>query len=91
VAEQNAGLAVGHRKSSRASRATTLTFTAAAWGRSYVRLHVVASKPELIRLLRLTALDRVFRVHPTREAALESLRQQSRTSSRPADEASRRR
>ncbi len=40
------------------------------------RLNLVPTRPELIRLLQLTALDLVFAVHPTREAALETLRRQ---------------
>jgi anti-sigma B factor antagonist len=40
------------------------------------RLNLVLTRPELIRLLQLTALDLVFAIHPTREAALETLRRQ---------------
>ena len=35
-------------------------------------LVLVATHPTVLRLLRVTALDRVFAVHPTREAALSA-------------------
>jgi anti-sigma B factor antagonist len=37
-------------------------------------LDLVVTDPQIVRLLAITALDRLFRVHATRAAALDSLR-----------------
>ena len=37
-------------------------------------LDLVVGDPQIVRLLSITALDRLFRVHATRTAALDSLR-----------------
>jgi anti-anti-sigma factor len=39
-------------------------------------LHVVVTEPQVRKALTVTALDSVFRLHDTREDALEALRQQ---------------
>jgi anti-anti-sigma factor len=41
------------------------------------RLNVVATDPQVVRTLHLTALDQLFLVHPDRESAYEALSRQA--------------
>ena len=53
---------------------TGLALLVAAQRRATTPLDLVVGSPQILRLLSITALDRLFRIHATRTAALDSLR-----------------
>jgi len=55
---------------------TGLAVLVAAQRRAAAPLDLVVGSPQILRLLSITALDRLFRIHATRTAALDSLRGQ---------------
>ena len=55
---------------------TGLALLVAAQRVAAAPLDLVVGNPQILRLLSITALDRLFRVHATRTAALDSLRGQ---------------
>ena len=55
---------------------TGLGLLVAAQRGAVAPLDLVIGEPQILRLLSITALDRLFRVHATRAAALDSLQDQ---------------